>query len=77
MIRIKGNRGKSKAVVELSLGVLFGTPTFHVWEGGKITHTFFAGDPEFLKAMVNAADAGMAERERVRKIREQAFGKPT
>lgn len=44
-----GKRGKSKSEVKLSVDTFMGALVFHVWEGGKITHTFYANQ-EFTQA---------------------------
>jgi len=57
MIYTNGKRGRSKVEVRLSINVVFEAVALHVWEQGKITHTFYP-DREFLSAMqTHAADA--------------------
>ncbi len=53
---VNGRRGKSKADVKLSVNTAFGALWVHVWEGGKITHTFNP-DREFAEAFATAAEA--------------------
>ena len=62
-----GNRGRSKAEVRLSVdvgGLGCVCAAFHVWEGGKITHSFFAGSRDFLEAMKSAAEASLRDLDR-------------
>ncbi len=57
VIYCKGNRGKSKVEVRLSIDTCMEQVILFVWEKGKITHTF-RPDRMMLEAMAN--EAGLA-----------------
>lgn len=54
MIYANGKRGKSKKELRLSIDVFMEALVFHVWEDGKITHTFYA-DEIFANGCINNA----------------------
>ncbi len=58
MIYCNGKRGKSKKPLKLSIGTAFGNVALHVWEEGRITHTFFP-DRVFLEALANEANLAL------------------
>ena len=54
MIYCKGTRGRSKRDVRLSVDLAMGAVWLHVWENGKITHSFTA-DRAFVDHVANCA----------------------
>lgn len=56
---VTGQRGRSKAEVKLSIGTVFQSVYLHVFEGGKITHTFYP-NRAFLESMLDEATLALA-----------------
>ncbi len=59
LVFCNGKRGKSKAQVRLSANTVFQSLALHVWEKGKITHSFYP-NAAFLSALIAHAQQALA-----------------